>query len=148
MTRAATEVPLAAFTTLGLGGPARRFVEVTTEADLVESVRSADERGEPLLVLGGGSNLVVADEGFPGTVVRVTTSGIRHRTAGHGAGPAGQGPVELTVAAGGDWDAVVAGCVGEGLAGMECLSGIPGRAGATPIQNVGAYGQEVAERII
>jgi UDP-N-acetylmuramate dehydrogenase len=78
-------------------------------------------------------------------VVRVATGGVSHRIAGHGAG---QGPVELTVAAGEDWDAVVAGCVGEGLAGTECLSGIPGRAGATPIQNVGAYGQEVAERII
>jgi UDP-N-acetylmuramate dehydrogenase len=78
----------------------------------------------------------------------VTTSGVRHRTAGPGAVPAGPGRVEVTVAAGEDWDAVVAGCVGEGLAGLECLSGIPGRAGATPIQNVGAYGQEVAERII
>src|SRR5262245_3779727 len=142
------QVALADYTTLRLGGPARRLVEAATEAEIVGEVQAADQRGEPLLVLGGGSNLVVADEGFPGTVVRVTTSGIRHRTAGHGAGPAGQGPVELAVAAGEDWDAVVAGCVGEGLAGMECLSGIPGRAGATPIQNVGAYGQEVAERII
>src|SRR5215831_3337252 len=139
------QAALADYTTLRLGGPARRLVEAATEAEIVAEVQAADERGEPLLVLGGGSNLVVADEGFPGTVVRVTTSGIRHRAAGHGAG---QGPVELTVAAGEDWDAVVAGCVGEGLAGMECLSGIPGRAGATPIQNVGAYGQEVAERII
>ena len=142
------QVTLADYTTLRLGGPARRLVDAATEAAIVAEVEAADERGEPLLVLGGGSNLVVADEGFPGTVVHVTTSGVRHRTAGHGPGPAGQGPVELTVAAGEDWDAVVAGCVGEGLAGLECLSGIPGRAGATPIQNVGAYGQEVAERII
>ena len=139
------QVTLADYTTLRLGGPARRLVDAATEAAIVAEVEAADERYEPLLVLGGGSNLVVADEGFPGTVVHVTTSGVRHRTAGPGAGP---GPVEVTVAAGEDWDAVVAGCVGEGLAGLECLSGIPGRAGATPIQNVGAYGQEVAERII
>src|SRR5215468_11460661 len=94
---AAAQVPLAGHTTLRLGGPARRFAEAPDDAELIAQVRAADERGEPLLVLGGGSNLVVADEGFPGTVVRVTTSGIRHRTAGHGAGPAGQGPVELTV---------------------------------------------------
>src|SRR5262249_17406143 len=111
-------------------------------------VEAADERDEPLLVLGGGSNLVVADEGFPGTVVHVTASGVRYRTTGPGPGPDGPGPVELTVAAGEGWDAGGAGGVGEGLAGLECLSGIPGRAGATPIQNVGAYGQEVAERII
>src|SRR6266516_2656557 len=142
------QVALAGYTTLRLGGPARRLVEAATETEIVAEVQAADVRGEPLLVLGGGSNLVVADEGFPGTVVRVATGGVSHRIAGHGAGPAGQGPVELTVAAGEDWDAVVAACVGEGLAGLECLSGIPGRAGATPIQNVGAYGQEVAERII
>src|SRR5215831_15683677 len=139
------QAALADYTTLRLGGPARRLVEAATETEIVAEVRAADERGEPLLVLGGGSNLVVADEGFPGTVVRVATEGVSHRIAGHGQG---RGPVELTVAAGEDWDAVVAGCVGEGLAGVECLSGIPGRAGATPIQNVGAYGQEVAERII
>ena len=142
------QVALADYTTLRLGGPARRLVEAATETEIVAEVEAADERDEPLLVLGGGSNLVVADEGFPGTVVHISTSGVRHRTAGHGAGPAGQGPVEVTVAAGEDWDAVVAGCVGEGLAGLECLAGIPGRAGATPIQNVGAYGQEVADRII
>jgi UDP-N-acetylmuramate dehydrogenase len=147
------QAALADYTTLRLGGPARRLVEAATEAETVAEVRAADERGEPLLVLGGGSNLVVADEGFPGTVVHVATRGVHHRIAGHGAGGSGsegngEDPVELTVAAGEDWDAVVAGCVGEGLAGMECLSGIPGRAGATPIQNVGAYGQEVAERII
>src|SRR5438034_3315357 len=140
------QVALAGYTTLRLGGPARRLVEAATEAEIVAEVRAADERGEPLLVLGGGSNLVVADEGFPGTVVHVATTGVRHSTAGHGASPDGQGPIELTVAAGEDWDTVVAGCVGERLVGLECLSGIPGRAGATPIQNVGAYGQEVAER--
>lgn len=139
------QVELARYTTLRVGGLAARFVEAETVGDLIAAVGDADLGDEPLLVLGGGSNLVVADEGFPGTVVRVATVGVSQRIAGHGAG---QGPVELTVAAGEDWDAVVAGCVGDGLAGVECLSGIPGRAGATPIQNVGAYGQEVAERII
>ncbi len=151
-------VALADYTTLRLGGPARRLVEAATDEQVVAGVRAADERGEPLLILGGGSNLVVADGGFPGTVVHVATSGVRRgggalgRNGQGGSGPGsggnGQDSVELTVAAGEDWDAVVAACVGEGLAGLECLSGIPGRAGATPIQNVGAYGQEVAERII
>jgi UDP-N-acetylmuramate dehydrogenase len=131
-------VALAGYTTLRLGGPARRLVEAATDEQVVAAVRAADDSGEPLLVLGGGSNLVVADGGFPGTVVRVATSGVR-RASGR--------PGELTVAAGEDWDAVVAGCVASGLAGLECLSGIPGRTGATPIQNVGAYGQDVAERI-
>ena len=147
-------VALAGYTTLRLGGPARRLVEAATDEQVVAAIRAADDRGEPLLVLGGGSNLVVADAGFPGTVVRIATKGVRldgaggPGTGGPGAGGNGRDAVELTVAAGEDWDAVVAGCVAEGLAGLECLSGIPGCAGATPIQNVGAYGQEVAERII
>ncbi len=134
-----TRVPLAAYTTLGIGGPAATFLEPSEETGLTSAVRSADERGEPVLVLGGGSNVVVADEGFPGTVIRVATRGI---TITHA-----DGAVTMTVAAGEDWDAVVARCAGEGLAGVECLSGIPGLAGATPIQNVGAYGQEVADTI-
>src|SRR5215472_12754542 len=141
MARAADEVPLARYTTLGLGGPARRFAEAATEAELLAQVRSADERGEPLLVLGGGSNLVIADEGFPGTVVRVATRGVGHQ-------PHGEDAVRLTVAAGEDWDTVVTEAVADGLAGLECLSGIPGLAGATPIQNVGAYGQEVAQTLV
>ncbi len=141
MARPAEDVPLARFTTLGLGGPARRFAEAATEAELLAQVRSADEQREPLLVLGGGSNLVIADDGFPGTVVRVATHGIR-REAGDG------GTVLLTVAAGEDWDTVVTQAVGDGMAGLECLSGIPGLAGATPIQNVGAYGQEVAQTLV
>jgi UDP-N-acetylmuramate dehydrogenase len=138
------QVPLAPYTTLGLGGPAAAFVEPGTEADLAAAVRAADERGEPLLVLGGGSNVVIADEGFPGLVIRVATRGVT-------AGPDPDGPdgaVRLTVAAGESWDDVVAHCVAENLAGLECLSGIPGLAGATPIQNVGAYGQEVAGTIV
>jgi UDP-N-acetylmuramate dehydrogenase len=130
-------VLLAGLTTLGVGGPARRFLRASTEAELIEAVRDADGRGEPLLILGGGSNLVIADAGFPGTVVQVATRGIHQE-------PDGADAVLLTVAAGQDWDGVVASCVGTGLAGLECLSGIPGLTGATPIQNVGAYGQEVA----
>jgi UDP-N-acetylmuramate dehydrogenase len=134
------QVLLAGLTTLGVGGPARRFLRASTEAELIAAVRDADGRGEPLLILGGGSNLVIADAGFPGTVVQVATRGIHQE-------PDGADAVRLTVAAGQDWDGVVASCVGTGLAGLECLSGIPGLTGATPIQNVGAYGQEVAEVI-
>ena len=118
------QVPLAPYTTLGLGGPAAAFIEPGTEADLAAAVRAADERGEPLLVLGGGSNVVIADTGFPGLVVRVATRGLS-------AGPDPGGPdgaVRLTVAAGESWDDVVAHCVAENLAGLECLSGIPGLA--------------------
>ena len=128
---------LADHTTLRLGGPARRFVRADTEADLIEAVRAADGAGEPLLILGGGSNLVVADRGFDGTVIQVATTGVHQDPE----------PGLVTVAAGEDWDAVVAWTVAAGLAGLECLSGIPGLAGATPIQNVGAYGQEVADTI-
>jgi UDP-N-acetylmuramate dehydrogenase len=128
---------LADCTTVRLGGPARTFLRAGTEECLIEAVRSADDAGQPLLILGGGSNLVVADEGFDGTVVQVATKGVRRDRQ----------PGTVTVAAGEDWDAVVAWTVAEGLAGLECLSGIPGLAGATPIQNVGAYGQEVSQVI-
>jgi UDP-N-acetylmuramate dehydrogenase len=130
-------VRLADHTTIGLGGPARRFVRAVTDEDLIEAVGKADSGGEPLLILGGGSNLVVADRGFDGTVVQVATAGLRR----------GPEPGLVTVAAGEDWDAVVAATVAAGLSGLECLSGIPGKAGATPIQNVGAYGQEVGDTI-
>ena len=154
MANAREPVRLSRFTTLGLGGPARHFVVAGTDEEIIAAVRAADRRDEPLLVLGGGSNLVISDDGFPGTVIQVATKGI-HRTTDPGAGPdaAGPGqaepgaPVTLTVAAGEDWDTVVASCVAADLAGLECLSGIPGLAGATPIQNVGAYGQEVADTI-
>jgi UDP-N-acetylmuramate dehydrogenase len=130
-------VKLADYTTIGLGGPARDFLPADDEAGLVEAVRAADARGEQVLILGGGSNLVVADEGFDGTVIQVLTRG-RSRVGEPGL---------VTVAAGEPWDDVVAWTVEAGLAGLECLSGIPGLAGATPIQNVGAYGQEVAQTI-
>jgi UDP-N-acetylmuramate dehydrogenase len=125
-------VALAPLTTLKLGGPAARLVEARTEAEVAEAVRSAYE---PLLVLAGGSNVVIADEGFPGTVVHVLTRGVERDDA------------RLTVQAGEPWDELVADCVERGLQGFECLSGIPGSVGATPIQNVGAYGQEVAETV-
>jgi UDP-N-acetylmuramate dehydrogenase len=137
-------VRLADFTTVRLGGPARVFARAETEDELIDAVRSADAAGERVLILGGGSNLVVADEGFDGTVIQVATRGVRRG----GRASRGQGPGELTVAAGEEWDGVVARSVAEGLAGLECLSGIPGLTGATPMQNVGAYGQEVSDTII
>ncbi|MCW2789149.1 MAG: UDP-N-acetylmuramate dehydrogenase [Aeromicrobium sp.] len=131
---------LAELTTLRLGGPARSVIEATTEEHLLEAVRIADEAGDPLLVVGGGSNLVVADEGVDATVVRVLTRGMRvDADACSGA--------MVTVAAGEPWDDVVARAVTEGWVGVEALSGIPGSTGATPIQNVGAYGQEVSQTV-
>jgi UDP-N-acetylmuramate dehydrogenase len=137
--RVAEEVPLAPLTTLELGGRARFFVEARDEETIGEAMAFGQRRGLPVFVLGGGSNLVVPDAGYPGLVLRVATRGIQHRSEGERA--------LCEVAAGEPWDAVVADCVSRGLAGLECLSGIPGSAGATPIQNVGAYGQEVAETI-
>ncbi|SEO65315.1 UDP-N-acetylmuramate dehydrogenase [Trujillonella endophytica] len=128
-----SDVPLATLTTLGVGGPAERLVEVTDAAELVAAVRDADEAGRPLLLLGGGSNVVAPDEGWPGDVVWVRSRGIAQRGA------------ELEVQAGEPWEAVVAHAVAAGLAGIEALAGIPGSTGATPVQNVGAYGQEVAQ---
>jgi UDP-N-acetylmuramate dehydrogenase len=131
---------LAAHTTLRLGGPAAELVTATDEATLVEAVRSADEAGTPVLVLGGGSNLVVGDAGFAGRVVAVRTTGIAvddDTCAG----------AVVTVAAGETWDDLVAQAVASGWVGVEALSGIPGSVGATPIQNVGAYGQDVAQTV-
>jgi UDP-N-acetylmuramate dehydrogenase len=122
-------VELAPLTTLRLGGPAERLVEVRTDRELVAAAREAD------LIMAGGSNVVIADDGVPGTVVLIGTRGVE------------RDGTRLTVAAGEDWDALVQRCVGEGLQGFECLSGIPGTVGATPIQNVGAYGQEVSETV-
>ena len=131
---------LADLTTLRLGGPARAVIETSTEAELVEAVRVADEAGDPMLLVAGGSNLVVADEGFDGIVIRVRTRGIEvDSDACSGA--------MVTIAAGEPWDGVVARAIAEGWVGVEALSGIPGSAGATPIQNVGAYGQEVSQTI-
>ena len=126
---------LAELTTLAVGGPAERLVEVTDADEIVAAVREADEAGRPLLVLGGGSNVVAPDEGWAGDVVLVRSEGIARDGS------------TLTVAAGHDWDELVEFTVEAQLAGMEALSGIPGSTGATPVQNVGAYGQEVAQTI-
>ena len=133
-------------TTLRLGGPAARFVEATTEEELVATVRAADEAGEPLLLVSGGSNLVVADEGFPGTVVRVATRGVS-ADVDAAPGEAACGGVLVRVAAGEPWDAFVARAAEAGWVGVEALSGIPGAVGSTPVQNVGAYGQELADTV-
>jgi UDP-N-acetylmuramate dehydrogenase len=134
-------VPIAPLTTLRLGGPAARVLTVGSAGEVVDAVRAADDAAEPVLVLGGGSNVVVADAGFPGTVVRIASSGIA-------VDQRPDGSVLLTVEAGEDWDGVVAATVERGLGGLECLSGIPGRTGATPVQNVGAYGVEIAELLV
>ena len=125
-------------TTLRLGGPAREVVLAHDEQTLIEAVREADEAGTPVLVVGGGSNLVVADEGYAGRVVVVRHGGLR--AEGDTCGGA-----FVEVGAGEPWDDVVAAAVENGWIGVEALSGIPGTAGATPIQNVGAYGQEIAQ---
>ncbi len=132
-------------TSLRLGGPATKWVEAGTDAELIDAVTAADEAGQPVLVLAGGSNLVVADAGFPGTVVKVATRGFVTDEE-PGAGPSCSG-VTVTVAAGERWDNVVAEAVERGWVGVEALSGIPGTVGATPIQNVGAYGQAVSQTI-
>ncbi|HEY5980214.1 MAG TPA: UDP-N-acetylmuramate dehydrogenase [Microlunatus sp.] len=131
---------LADLTTLRVGGPARRIVVAETETELVEAVRAADAVGEPVLVLGGGSNVLIADEGFPGTVVKVAARGIT-------ADVSDCSGATVTVAAGEDWDALVATAVEQEWSGIEALSGIPGLVGGTPIQNVGAYGSEVSQTI-
>ncbi|MCZ2811450.1 UDP-N-acetylmuramate dehydrogenase [Modestobacter sp. VKM Ac-2979] len=133
------DAQLADLTTLGVGGPIERLVEVTGRDELVAAVRDADDAGRPLLVLGGGSNIVAPDTGWPGDVVLVRTRGISRTDTADG--------VELEVEAGEPWDDLVAHTVAQQLAGMEALSGIPGSTGATPVQNVGAYGQEVAALI-
>ncbi|WP_344934962.1 UDP-N-acetylmuramate dehydrogenase [Sphaerisporangium flaviroseum] len=132
-------VRLAPYTTLRVGGAARAFVEARSGEELVELVAQADSAGEPVLVLGGGSNLVVSDEGFDGLVIRVSSRGVDVRDDGD--------HVVVTAEAGEDWDALVARAVAEGWSGVECLSGIPGLVGSTPIQNVGAYGQDVSQTV-
>ncbi|WP_329456225.1 UDP-N-acetylmuramate dehydrogenase [Streptomyces sp. NBC_01497] len=129
------ETPLAPLTTLRLGGPARRLVTADSDDLVVDEIRRADDAGTPLLVIGGGSNLVVGDKGFGGTALRVATRGV------HLDG------TRIEAAAGEVWADLVARSVDAGLAGIECLAGIPGSVGATPIQNVGAYGQEVSSVI-
>jgi UDP-N-acetylmuramate dehydrogenase len=134
-------IPLAPYTTFRIGGPARFFCEVEDEAEVAEAVSFAKQRGLPLFVLGGGSNLLVSDAGFDGVVLRV---GVPVAKGEHRDGES----VLLVVGAGENWDDVVLYAVDHGYAGIECLAGIPGDVGGTPVQNVGAYGQEVAETIV
>jgi UDP-N-acetylmuramate dehydrogenase len=129
-------VALAPYTTFQIGGPARWFAEAVSEDDIAAGVAFAASRGVPRFVLGGGSNLLVSDEGFPGLVLRIGLLGISQDGCG------------FTAAAGEDWDGLVACAVAAGCAGVECLSGIPGTVGGTPVQNVGAYGQEVSQTIV
>jgi len=135
-----TGVPLAPLTTLGLGGPARHFLPCPSIESVTAGVRLAEERGWPLAILGGGSNVVVADEGFPGLVLKMEMGGLAFRR---------KDPWTLvTAGAGESWDGLVAACIERGLRGLECLSGIPGTVGAAPIQNIGAYGQEIAQTLL
>src|SRR5271165_3187846 len=134
--------PLAPFTTFGIGGPARWFVEAASEDELVEAATWAREREVALFVLGGGSNLLVSDAGFDGLVLRVGLRGIAVDIA-----PDDPGRRVYQAAAGEDWDGFVDRAVQDNCAGIECLAGIPGTVGGTPVQNVGAYGQEVASAI-
>ena len=139
---------LADHTTLRLGGPADHWVRAETEHALIEAVSVADDAGAPVLLLGGGSNLVVADDGFPGTVVEIATRGVSPDVPPEVTASGGLcGGVTVRVAAGEDWDRLVALAVRSRWIGIEALSGIPGLVGATPIQNVGAYGQEVSETV-
>ena len=134
------QIALARLTTLGVGGPARYFAEAAGESDVIEAVQFARLRNLPLFVLGGGSNLLVADAGFSGLVLKMGIGGVETSTDPHG-------QVRFTAGAGVDWDTMVAETVAARCAGLECLSGIPGTVGGTPVQNVGAYGQEVSQTI-
>lgn len=132
-------VPLAPLTTLGVGGPARYFADAHTEGDTRDAIDFSRSHNLPLFVLGGGSNLVVADAGFAGVVLRIAIKGVDESDAGE--------KRLFQAGAGEDWDSLVIRAVEKSCAGVECLSGIPGTVGATPVQNVGAYGQEVADTI-
>jgi UDP-N-acetylmuramate dehydrogenase len=132
-------LPLAPLTTLKVGGVARYFVEATTIAEVSEAVQFSRLKNLPLFVLGGGSNLLISDAGWPGLVLKIGITGINHRH--------GHDQVVFEAAAGEDWDKFVGIIVAHNIAGLECLSGIPGTVGATPVQNVGAYGEEVANTV-
>ncbi len=133
-------VPLAPLTTFGIGGPARYFIDASSESAVLESIRFAKEKNLPLFILGGGSNLLVADSGFPGLVIKVAMPGLESESD--------RDKTIVRAGAGEQWDRLVAWCVERDLAGVECLSGIPGCVGGTPVQNVGAYGQEVSEVLV
>ncbi len=139
MTGIREHVPLAPYTTLGLGGAARYFAECASEDQIRAALAFGSDRRQPVYILGGGSNVVFPDAGFAGVVLRVTIDGLEYRDS---ASP------EVTAGAGVDWDVLVSGAVERGWTGIECLSGIPGTVGGTPIQNVGAYGQEISETLV
>ncbi len=138
--RALDDEPLAPRTTLGIGGRARRLIELADEAELAATLREDRERGAPLYYLGGGSNVVIADAGLDATVLQLRDDRVAFERE--------RDRVLVSCAAGVEWDALVARSVDEGLAGLECLSGIPGHVGASPIQNVGAYGQQVEDTLV
>jgi len=131
---------LADYTSLGVGGPARTFIHAKSEEELISAIKSADASGEPLLIIGGGSNILIGDNGFEGTVIRVETTGNSYEIDACSGGT-------LQVASGVPWDEFVAFTLEKGLANLECLSGIPGTVGGSPIQNIGAYGHEASEVI-
>ena len=133
-------VPLAPHTTIGLGGAARYYAHCSSDEEIAEALAHARARGLRVHLLGGGSNTIFSDRGFDGLVIRIATKGVTYSSRG--------AKTLVAAAAGEEWDPVVQSCVARGLGGVECLSGIPGLVGATPIQNVGAYGQEVADSIL
>jgi len=136
-----TQTLLSSLTTAGVGGPAARYVEARTEAEIIDAVRTADAAGEQVLILGGGSNLLVADGGFAGTVVKIASEGFTVNAEDSCGG------VAVVVQAGHNWDALVEHAVRHAWSGIEALSGIPGATGGTPVQNVGAYGADVSQTI-
>ena len=136
-----TPTLLSALTTSAVGGPAGKFIEARTEAEIIDAVRSADAAGEQVLIISGGSNLLVSDDGFPGTVVRIASEGFTVSAEDSCGG------VSVVVQAGHNWDQLVDHAVRHAWSGIEALSGIPGSTGATPVQNVGAYGAEVSQTI-
>ncbi|TFC77405.1 UDP-N-acetylmuramate dehydrogenase [Cryobacterium cheniae] len=149
MTSPTTPAPtFADLTTMGVGGPAARMVSPTTEQDLVDQTLSVWASGDEWLLLGGGSNTIVADEGFDGTVIRVLTRGMSIVSPSASSGPSSDpDPLVLRVQAGEPWDELVAHTVAQGWSGIEALSGIPGSTGASPVQNIGAYGQELGNSL-
>jgi UDP-N-acetylmuramate dehydrogenase len=136
-----TQIQLSTLTTAAVGGPADTYSEARSEAEIIDAVRAADAAGQPLLILGGGSNLLVSDDGFPGAVLKIASEGITVNTEDSCGG------VSVVVQAGHNWDAFVDHAVRHAWSGVEALSGIPGATGATPVQNVGAYGADVSQTI-
>ncbi|MFD5276515.1 UDP-N-acetylmuramate dehydrogenase [Pseudarthrobacter sp. NPDC058362] len=136
-----TPTMLSQLTTSAVGGPAATYIEARTEADIIDAVRSADAAGEQVLIISGGSNLLISDDGFPGTVIRIASEGFTVNAEDSCGG------VSVVVQAGHNWDALVEHAVRHAWSGIEALSGIPGSTGATPVQNVGAYGADVSQTI-